>query len=41
MSRHRIVIVGASPAGTTAAASLREDGFDGGIRLIGAERISW
>ena len=33
----RIVIVGASLAGATAAATLREDGFDGDIRLIGAE----
>jgi 3-phenylpropionate/trans-cinnamate dioxygenase ferredoxin reductase component len=37
MSRRRIVIVGASLAGATAAASLREDGFDGEIHLIGAE----
>ena len=37
MSRQRIVIVGASLAGATAAASLREDGFDGEIHLIGAE----
>jgi 3-phenylpropionate/trans-cinnamate dioxygenase ferredoxin reductase subunit len=37
MSRPRIVIVGASLAGATAAASLREDGFDGEIHLIGAE----
>ena len=33
----RIVIVGASLAGATAAATLREEGFDGAIRLIGAE----
>jgi 3-phenylpropionate/trans-cinnamate dioxygenase ferredoxin reductase subunit len=33
----RIVIVGASLAGATAAATLREEGFDGEIRLIGAE----
>jgi 3-phenylpropionate/trans-cinnamate dioxygenase ferredoxin reductase subunit len=33
----RIVIVGASLAGATAAATLREEGFDGDIRLIGAE----
>jgi 3-phenylpropionate/trans-cinnamate dioxygenase ferredoxin reductase subunit len=33
----RIVIVGASLAGATAAATLREEGFDGHIRLIGAE----
>jgi 3-phenylpropionate/trans-cinnamate dioxygenase ferredoxin reductase subunit len=34
----RIVIVGASLAGATAAVTLREEGFDGEIRLIGAER---
>jgi 3-phenylpropionate/trans-cinnamate dioxygenase ferredoxin reductase subunit len=33
----RIVIVGASLAGATAAATLREEGFDGEIHLIGAE----
>src|SRR5574339_334716 len=32
------VIVGASLAGATAAATLRQDGFDGDITLIGAER---
>ncbi len=37
MSRQRIVIIGASLAGATAAATLREDGFDGEILLIGAE----
>jgi len=37
MSGPRIVIVGASLAGATAAATLRDDGFDGEIRLIGAE----
>lgn len=37
MNRQRIVIIGASLAGATAAASLREDGFDGEIHLIGAE----
>ena len=37
MSRQRIVIVGASLAGATVAATLRDDGFDGGIQLIGAE----
>ncbi|HEV8143881.1 MAG TPA: FAD-dependent oxidoreductase [Methylomirabilota bacterium] len=31
------MIVGASLAGATAAATLREEGFDGEIRLIGAE----
>src|SRR2546422_8952068 len=33
----RIVIVGASLAGATAAATLRDEGFDGEIRLIGTE----
>jgi 3-phenylpropionate/trans-cinnamate dioxygenase ferredoxin reductase subunit len=33
----RIVIIGASLAGATAAATLRDEGFDGEIRLIGAE----
>jgi 3-phenylpropionate/trans-cinnamate dioxygenase ferredoxin reductase subunit len=33
----RIVIVGASLAGATAAATLRDEGFDGEIHLIGAE----
>jgi 3-phenylpropionate/trans-cinnamate dioxygenase ferredoxin reductase component len=37
MNRQRIVIVGASLAGATAAATLRDEGFDGEIRLIGAE----
>jgi 3-phenylpropionate/trans-cinnamate dioxygenase ferredoxin reductase subunit len=37
MTRQRIVIVGASLAGATAAATLRDDGFDGEIQLIGAE----
>jgi 3-phenylpropionate/trans-cinnamate dioxygenase ferredoxin reductase subunit len=37
MQRLRVVIVGASLAGATAAATLREEGFDGDIRLIGAE----
>jgi len=37
MKRQRIVIVGASLAGATAAATLRDEGFDGEIRLIGAE----
>ena len=37
MKRQRIVIVGASLAGATATATLRDEGFDGEIRLIGAE----
>ena len=37
MQRPRVVIVGASLAGATAAATLRDEGFDGEIRLIGAE----
>ncbi len=37
MSKRRFVIIGASLAGATAAAALREDGFDGDIQLIGAE----
>ncbi|MBI2527384.1 MAG: FAD-dependent oxidoreductase [Candidatus Rokubacteria bacterium] len=37
MSRQRIVIIGAALAGATAAATLREEGFDGQVRLIGAE----
>ena len=37
MTPERIVIVGASLAGATAAATLREEGFAGRIQLIGAE----
>src|SRR5882724_3775527 len=37
MPPQRIVIVGASLAGATAAATLRDEGFTGEIRLIGAE----
>jgi 3-phenylpropionate/trans-cinnamate dioxygenase ferredoxin reductase subunit len=37
LSRRRFVIIGASLAGATAAATLREEGFDGEILLIGAE----
>jgi 3-phenylpropionate/trans-cinnamate dioxygenase ferredoxin reductase subunit len=37
MTRQRIVIVGASLAGATAAATLRDEGFEGEILLIGAE----
>jgi 3-phenylpropionate/trans-cinnamate dioxygenase ferredoxin reductase subunit len=36
-ARDRFVIVGASLAGATAAATLREEGFDGEVVLIGAE----
>jgi hypothetical protein len=32
-----VVIVGAGPAGVAAAATLREEGFDGRLILIGAE----
>jgi NADPH-dependent 2,4-dienoyl-CoA reductase/sulfur reductase-like enzyme len=35
---HRVVIVGASLGGVTTAESLRAEGFDGDILLIGAER---
>ncbi|HXJ81015.1 MAG TPA: FAD-dependent oxidoreductase [Candidatus Methylomirabilis sp.] len=38
MSRQRIVIVGAALAGASAAAVLREEGFDGEVVLVGAER---
>src|SRR5512145_2005996 len=37
MQRLRVVIVGAGLAGATAAATLREEGFDGQVVLIGAE----
>jgi 3-phenylpropionate/trans-cinnamate dioxygenase ferredoxin reductase subunit len=37
LGRQRIVIIGASLAGATAATTLREQGFDGEIHLIGAE----
>ena len=37
MSRERIVIIGASLAGASAAAALREGGFDDELQLIGAE----
>ena len=36
-SEGRFVIVGASLAGATAAATLRKEGFDGSVTLIGAE----
>ncbi len=32
-----VVIVGASLAGASAAATLRQEGFDGNVMLIGAE----
>src|SRR5262245_4607840 len=38
MSPQRIVIIGAGLAGATAAVTLRDEGFDGEIHLIGAER---
>jgi 3-phenylpropionate/trans-cinnamate dioxygenase ferredoxin reductase subunit len=37
VKRERFVIVGASLAGASAAAALREGGFDGVVQLIGAE----
>jgi 3-phenylpropionate/trans-cinnamate dioxygenase ferredoxin reductase subunit len=37
MSQERIVIIGASLAGATAAAALRDGGFSGDVQLIGAE----
>jgi 3-phenylpropionate/trans-cinnamate dioxygenase ferredoxin reductase subunit len=37
MNQPRIAIVGASLAGATAAATLRDEGFDGEIHLVGAE----
>src|SRR5262249_28929044 len=37
MQRSQVVIVGASLAGATVAATLREDALDGDMRLIGAE----
>jgi 3-phenylpropionate/trans-cinnamate dioxygenase ferredoxin reductase component len=37
MTQSRIVIVGGSLAGATAAATLRDEGFDGEVTLIGAE----
>jgi 3-phenylpropionate/trans-cinnamate dioxygenase ferredoxin reductase subunit len=36
-ARQRLVVVGASLAGATAAATLREEGFDGDVVLIGSE----
>ena len=37
MKRQRIVILGAGLAGGTAAVTLREEGFDGKLTLVGAE----
>jgi 3-phenylpropionate/trans-cinnamate dioxygenase ferredoxin reductase subunit len=37
MKRERVVIIGASLSGATAAAGLRDGGFDGEIHLIGEE----
>src|SRR5262245_9532893 len=37
MTRQRIVIIGAGLAGATAAVTLREEGFEGDIHLVGAE----
>ncbi len=37
VKKDRFVIVGASLAGASAAAALREGGFDGEVDLIGAE----
>lgn len=39
MARRTMVIVGGSLAGATAAATLREEGFDGRVVLVGAERL--
>jgi 3-phenylpropionate/trans-cinnamate dioxygenase ferredoxin reductase component len=36
MNPQRIVIIGAGLAGATAAVTLRDEGFDGEIQLIGA-----
>src|SRR4029077_705223 len=38
MNPQRIVIIGAALAGATAAVTLRDEGFDGEIQLIRAER---
>ena len=39
MKNQRFVIVGAALAGGSAAAALREEGFEGEITLIGAEPV--
>jgi len=38
MPEQHIAIVGAGPAGSTAAKTLRDEGFDGTVTLLGAER---
>ncbi|WP_035856576.1 NAD(P)/FAD-dependent oxidoreductase [Cryptosporangium arvum] len=40
MTDQRIVVVGASLAGGTAALALREHGFDGSVTLVGAEHAA-
>ena len=37
MARQSVAIVGGGLAGASAAVALREAGFDGAVRLIGAE----
>ena len=37
-NRRTYVIVGGGLAGASAAATLREDGFDGRVVLVGSER---
>jgi 3-phenylpropionate/trans-cinnamate dioxygenase ferredoxin reductase subunit len=37
MARQSVAIIGGGLAGASAAAALREAGFDGTVRLIGAE----
>ncbi len=39
MARQRVVIIGAGLAGASAAAALRERGFDGDIQVIGGESL--
>ena len=38
MSTESFIILGGGLAGATAAETLREEGFDGSIQLIGAEQ---